>query len=206
MTAERAALGPPFVRAGEIVRGDVVDLGGIPHLIVDVLEGPRAEPTDPRTVWLVLEGPAPARPFLDDDPIRILSDPDGRALWSTERRERHRAEQVETLADVQRQIGEALLDCWPAVRALHAAPARVYLATVIGAATAGRPIPLARIGDLAGTDGAAVRRYVKALVDDGRLERHVDGKRYTYSPSPVDVPGLGRVVSDVSATTEESTP
>lgn len=184
---ERARLGPPFVRAVELAPGDVVDLGGIPWRVDDVLIGPRAEPGDPRTVWIRLDGATHARPYLEDDPVAVLTALDGRAPWTHEARDRARAAEAADREHLERSVGAAVLASWGAARDLPSARTLVFLAAVVASALAGDGASSGRVRDLAGTSDPTVQSHLRALVADGLLERsQVPGSAppaYRYRPT-----------------------
>lgn len=199
---ERAGLGPPFVRAGDLTGGDVIDLGGIPSVVLHVEVGPRAEPGDPRTVWVRLEGAVHARPWLETDPVRLVSDVNGRILWTEHRAAVEHARHATDLAGLHAEVGAAILAGWHPVRSLPAGPSVVYLAVVTATATAGGPVPLSVIGDLVDLERSTVRDHLSTLTAAGAVEqvtptsdRPGTGRAHLYRPSPVDVPDRDGLVS-----------
>lgn len=188
---ERAALGPPLGRAGDLEPGDAIDLGGIPHVVAEIVAGPRAEPGDPRTVWLRFEHGGPARPMLEDDPVRLLSDLGSRALWSEERRSEERRALRNELPNLHRDVGRAVLAAWPRVADVRAGRAVVYLALVTSTTLAAGPVPAEPVARLTRLDGSTVRHHLRDLIADGLVEGTYDpesrGRAYLYRPSAVDV-------------------
>lgn len=188
---ERAALGPPLGRAGDLEPGDAIDLGGIPHVVVDVVPGPRAEPGDPRTLWLRFEHGGPARPMLEDDPVRMLTDLGSRAVWTERRRAEERDDRRHELPNLHRDVGTAVLAAWPRIADVRAGRAVVYLALVTSTTLAAGPVPAEAVARLTRLDGSTVRYHLRDLIADGLVEGTYDperrGRAHRYRPSAVDV-------------------
>lgn len=185
---ERAALGPPLGRAGDLQTGDAIDLGGVPVVVLEVVEGPRAEPGDPRTVWVRLEHGGPARPMLADDPVRMISDLGARAVWSEDRRSAEREAHRNELPNLHRDVGRAVLAAWRRAADLSAGLAVAYLAVVTASSLASGPVPADTVARLLRLDGSTARHHLRGLVDAGLLEVVREQRRHLYRPSIVDGP------------------